>query len=375
MHRTTVYALFSALLSLALSLPVAAADIVIGQVLDQSGLGREISRDYFAGAKVYFDHINAQGGINGRRLSLKTRNDEGIAAKTVQLTAELVERENADVLFGYVGDANVTAAVTSPAFVRSGIALIGAVSGVAVGAAGADKVYFTRTTYAEEARRIIEHFRGTGISNFAIVYTPDDFGRSFRAVLVDSLKNNGLAALSDTAIPADSQAMAAVAARVVAKRPQVVVLLTDTLPAAAFIKAYRELDLGAVLVGTSLINARALLELAGINIAHGVVLTQVVPNPEKHDQPLLAEHARLLKQFLDEPPTHATLEGFIAAKTLVLALRGAGKSARRADIARAVKALRRADIGGPKIDFSADDNRGYAFVEVTFLRRDGRLLY
>ena len=104
-------------------------------------------------------------------------------------------------------------------------------------------------------------------------------------------------------------------------------------------------------------------------------MTQVVPNPEKLDQPVLLEHARLLKQFLDEPPTHSTLEGFIAAKTLVLALRNAGRTLKRADINKAVKALRRADLGGLIVDFAESDNRGFGFVDVTFLRRDGRVLH
>jgi len=36
---------------------------------------------------------------------------------------------------------------------------------------------------------------------------------------------------------------------------------------------------------------------------------------------------------------------------------------------------RNADLGGSVVDFSAPGNRGYTFVDVTFLRRDGRLLY
>lgn len=52
-----------------------AADIVIAQIVDESGDGLEQSRDYVAGARVYFDWINSQGGITGRRLVLITRAD------------------------------------------------------------------------------------------------------------------------------------------------------------------------------------------------------------------------------------------------------------------------------------------------------------
>lgn len=271
MPRSLACALVIALPCLLSNPHAAAQDIIVGQVLDQSGLGREISRDYFAGAKVYFDHTNAQGGVNGRRIVQKTRNDEGNPAKTAKLTTDLIEIDSVDVLFGYTGDANIQAAAATPAFIKSGIALVGAVSDVASSSRPDDHIYFTRATYAEEAKRIVGHFRSSGMTKFAIAFTPDAFGREFRTIMVDTLKKHGLAAVSETAHSSDSSDVRAVARKVLAKKPQVVVMLTDTLPAATFVKAFREFDQGAVLVGTSLINARALLELAGPTIAHGVV--------------------------------------------------------------------------------------------------------
>ncbi len=78
-------------LGLALSPAGAAAgagDIVIGQATDQAGLNLEASRDYNAGAKVYFDFVNSQGGVNGHHLVLRTKDDGGVAERTVSLTRE-----------------------------------------------------------------------------------------------------------------------------------------------------------------------------------------------------------------------------------------------------------------------------------------------
>ena len=47
---------------------VGAADLRIGIVLDQNGITADAGRDYIAGARTWFDHINAAGGINGRRI-------------------------------------------------------------------------------------------------------------------------------------------------------------------------------------------------------------------------------------------------------------------------------------------------------------------
>lgn len=68
-----------------------ADEIRIGSVVDQSGLQSDVSRDYLAGARTYFDQINLLGGINGRKINLIVKDDEGVMANTVKLTRELIE--------------------------------------------------------------------------------------------------------------------------------------------------------------------------------------------------------------------------------------------------------------------------------------------
>ena len=87
----------------------------------------------------------------------------------------------------------------------------------------------------------------------------------------------------------------------------------------------------------------------------------------------MGEHLRLMKKYRDEPPSHLTLEGFLAAKTLVIALRKARKGASRAEIASAMRSLDRADLGGVNVGFGTR-SRGYSFVDIAFLRRNGTLL-
>lgn len=58
----------SSLFSSASGFASTANDIRIGSVVDQSGLQGDVSRDYLAGARTYFDQINSMGGINGRKL-------------------------------------------------------------------------------------------------------------------------------------------------------------------------------------------------------------------------------------------------------------------------------------------------------------------
>lgn len=58
-----------------------------------------------AGARAYFDHVNAQGGVHGRKISYRTYDDAYNPALTVQLTRRLVEEDEVFAVFSSLGTA------------------------------------------------------------------------------------------------------------------------------------------------------------------------------------------------------------------------------------------------------------------------------
>ena len=59
-----------------------------------------------AGAKAYFDYVNARGGVRGREISYRLYDDAYNPAQTVQLTRKLVEDDGVFAIFASVGTAN-----------------------------------------------------------------------------------------------------------------------------------------------------------------------------------------------------------------------------------------------------------------------------
>lgn len=357
---------------LATALQVHADSLVVGQVTGQSGPFADASRDFVAGARTYFDHVNATGGVQGRRIDLRVRDDGGDPARTVELTREVIDQDRADVLFGYFGDANVRAAIRSDAYARSGIALVGAVSGLDPGP-GTTNAFFTRASYEGEIRRVIEQFQGTGIRRIGIAAATLDSSRAVAARTVDILRDAGLEHAATVDIPPAGQDARNAARTLHGTNPHVVIVVADTLSTAGFIKAFRQFDAGTFLVGLSLVNHATIMELLGPKVATGTLITQIVPDPQKSDHAIVGEHLRLMKKYRDEPPSHLTLEGFVAAKTLVTALRRTRKGATRAEIASALRSLVNVDLGGITMGFGAQP-RGYSYVDIAFLRRNGTLL-
>lgn len=82
----------------------AADEIRIGQTLPYSG---PVSGFGLIGKteEVYFDKVNAEGGINGRKIRFITLDDAYSPPKTVEQTRKLVEQDEVQLMFGSLGTA------------------------------------------------------------------------------------------------------------------------------------------------------------------------------------------------------------------------------------------------------------------------------
>lgn len=348
-------------------------DIRVGIVTDQSGINSDVSRDYVAGARTYFDHINALGGINGRKISVLLKDDEGFAANTVALTRELIEKERADVLFGFMGDEGLQALAKDSAFKASRVTLYAPLSGVELDK-GTDRIYFVRPTYRDEARHIIQHFSLLGNTKFAVVATNNAFGMTIGKEMAAQLKARSLTLVNSSVLNTDLKNIDAINRELTKLKAQVVVIAADTISAAEFLKRFRPLNKGANVVGFSTVNHRTLIELATPDFAAGTMLTQVVPHPDANTTKLQFEHRTLMKKYRDEPPSHVTLEGFLAAKGLVRALERSGRDLSRTNIAASLSGEKRFDLEGMTLVFTSKSDRGSNFVDLTFLRKSGALV-
>jgi branched-chain amino acid transport system substrate-binding protein len=348
-----------------------ASEIRVGVVLDQSSVNADLGRDYLAGARTWFDHLNRQGGINGRKITVIVRDDEGQPDKAVTAVRDLIETERVDVLFGAVGDDPVSAIASSAFFRQAGVALYAPLSGFEV-SPQRDNIFYLRPTYRDEVRHVAKHFTQLGSSRFVVVASSNAFGAAISTLAADELNQLKLGTAVRFTFDPSGKDAAQVAAQVAKSDAAVVLVAADTLSLAEFLKRFRKIDKGTNVVGFSTVNHRTLLEFAKPEFAAGTMLTQVVPHPDLPLTRVQSEHISLMALYRDEPPSHLTLEGFIAAKSFASSI--AKGSLGRAGILASLSASRRVDVGGIYLTFTPSDDRGSKFVDLAFLRRSGRLV-
>ncbi len=350
-----------------------AADIRVGIVLDQNGINADTGRDYIAGARTWFDHINATGGVNGRRIQVIVKDNEGTPLNAVKLTRELIDQDKVDALFGYVGDDSLIAVAEDARFRAAKMVLFAPLSGAEIGMSS-DAIVFVRPTYKDEVRHAIRHFGQLSVSRFTVVYLDNNFGRGISTEIRTQLNADGKKPVAELAIPLSLADLGNVARKALAQKPQVIVIVADTIASAEFVKLVRGLDNSAQIVTLSTVNHRTLMELAKADLATGTMITQVVPNPLARVTKLQNDHLTLMAKYRDEPPSHLTLEGFLAAKAFVKLLERTGRDLNHTTIAAAVAGSPRYDIDGMTVSFGGKNDRGSRFVDIAYMRKTGTML-
>ena len=100
----------AASVALATAAPAAAADpgvtakeIVIGTTTALTGPASPGYKDIAPAAKAYFDYVNANGGIYGRKIKYVVKDDQYNPAKAKSATSELILRDKIFAMFGALG--------------------------------------------------------------------------------------------------------------------------------------------------------------------------------------------------------------------------------------------------------------------------------
>ena len=150
---------------------VGKTNIVIGQSVALTGPGSALAVPFHQGAKVYFDRVNAAGGINGRKIELVTLDDRGNAQMASDNTRKLLE-QGVLSLFGFYGSPQVTAIYPQ---IKDSDVLLFAPMAAADEFRGAmyGNVYSVRPGYAEEAAAITKHAEMLGVRRTGILHATD----------------------------------------------------------------------------------------------------------------------------------------------------------------------------------------------------------
>lgn len=341
--------------------------IVLGQSLALTGPGSSLAQPFHQGAKLYFDNINAAGGVNGRKIELVTLDDQGNPANTTANTKKLLD-QGVLSLFGFYGSPQVTAAYP---LIKDRDIILFAPMAAADEFRGAlyANVYSLRPGYSEEAAAITKHAAALGARKLAILHAGD--GESLAAL--DSAQRTMTSMGANLLVNAafSSGAVAGSVDKALAPGPESVLVIGDSQSAATVVRELRAKGFRGPVYGFSNTGESLLAEQLGKSGA-GVVVARVVPKSDGSKVALVRElQADAAAAKLGKPNVYM-VEGYIAARVYTEALRRISKDPTRAKLRKAIEALDDLSIGGFRIHF-VEDRVGSRLVELGLIDSQGRV--
>lgn len=368
-----------ALAVLALS-PARAQDILIGQVSSQtSPVTAMNAKGLFAGFNVYLEHINAQGGVNGRKVKLVNKDDGLAAPKMIELTKEFAADKNVVVLAAYQNTGGMVALAKENTVQQLGFAMIAPFQGDKA-IVGAPNWYPFRSGYPDEVAAMVKEAVFQQKKRVALVYQSATFGPTLAKLAKELAAKEKLNIVTEVMIETAQNDKIDASVKeggiAIAKAdPDAILLLMGGRAAPATVGAIKSSSAqDAQLYGMSILPSAEVFKVVG-DKARGVVITQAVPFPYSATLPVVSQYQKLMKQYApNEPLSFTTLEGFIAAKITVEAIKRAGPNPTKEKVLKAVSNMGQLDLGGVYVDYSANGRNGWGGVDLTVIGANGKLL-
>ncbi len=350
-----------------------AGQLVVTQVAPLSGLDANQGKAYGVGMQLAFNAVNKGSGLNGNQIVLVRKDDGGKHEATLKLTQQSIAEDKPVVLAGYFGISNIEAIARSGILDKEGIALVG--YRAAQVRPETMNLFNVRASLRDEMFKVAEHLSTIGITRLAMVYEQGPGGVALMTSASEVAQKAKAKLVSMAGYPAGTADVSVVVQQMIKVQPQAIMLVASGAAAAAFIEQYRKAGGGAQLFANSGVDMEQLsakltdLQMVGISIA------QVMPSPYKMSSRIAKEFADAAAKSapLEVPVSYAMIEGYVAGKVIVEALRSQGKNPTREGTIKALGSMSYYDMGGYSVSYRPEIRAGSKFVELTILGGRGKV--
>lgn len=358
------------------------------------GLGVELYR----GSMAFFDHLNANGGIDGNTVEIITLDDGYQPDPAVENTIEFLQKNEALCLFNYVGTPTVTRILPLLKGYRGTQKLL------FFPFTGAEPqrqppyktfVFNLRASYRQELAGLVDRLVDINRWRLVVFYQADAYGRSGWDGARRALMTKGLNLVGEATYRRGArfdESMKRQVEILMRARPDAVLSIGSYAACAAFIRDARDMGFDVPIANVSFVGSEKLLGLleaagreSGRDYTRDLINTQVVPSYEDLSLPAVREYRALMDASSPPPPALAdpsykplkysftSFEGFLNAKVMARVLEAYSDNRSRG-LKWAVESVRDIDLGiDVPVGFSETRHQGLDRIYFTTVS-DGKFV-
>jgi ABC-type branched-subunit amino acid transport system substrate-binding protein len=344
--------------------------ILLGQTADYSGPQAAPVKETASAARAYFDKVNAQGGVNGRKIVLESMDDGFDPKRSVENAKKLIDEKNVVALFLFRGTANAEALM--PVIQEKKTLLFAGVgSSIKMHEPMSRYLFNLRAPVQTEVSSVVSQLASQGINDVAVIYTDDGFGKDALDGAKKSFDKFKIKPKAIASIPRGQAEVDAAVAEIIKASPSATLGFCIPKICATIVKKLREA--GSLTQFFSLSNTSSgayVTELGAF--ARGVVVTQVMPYPFDARDAVGREFQKFAKET-GIKESYAAMEGYLSARIMTEALKRAGKNPSRESLVTAFESLNM-NMGGFQVGFSPSTRTGSDFVDLTMISKNGKFI-
>lgn len=355
----------------------AAADrIVVGNIAPLTGVIADLGKEAAESQKACIDSINARGGIRGKKIEIKLRDDGFDAERYVNAATELMEKDKVVALLGGGGTLGIDQLLKRGLLEKYQTPVIGPISGaLPIRYPFNPYIFHIRASYPDEINKMMDQLEVNGRSRIGIVYMDDSEGRAAYGLVRLALKKKGMQLLAVNSYNKELNDIEPAAKAMSNANLDTVIFAGLEQPAGKFLARLRALGSSAQLYGLSFIDARALARYAGADNARGTGLTQVMPYPFSSNLPIVKEYRAAMKKYAPKTDiSYLGMEMYIGCRVFEEGMKKAGPNASGAELIKALESLGKIDLGGFVLTYGPENRLGSRFTDITVVGPDGSLL-
>jgi ABC-type branched-subunit amino acid transport system substrate-binding protein len=321
------------------------------------------------GTQCYFDMINAEGGIHGRKLVLFVRDDGYMPPKTKAIVKELVEGKQ---VFGFASGVGTAPGMAVKKYLHNKkVPWVGPASGSSHWAYPPTRYLFSIfPLYCDEGAILADYaVTSLGRKRIALIYQNDDFGKEGKYGIETSLRKHGLTLVAHAAVELQDSDLSSHCMRLKAGKPDIVIMYLLPKHGAIILQTAAKMGLQTKWMSSSVLSDTDIMYRISKGLFEDVIFTSFAELP--HSQHPLMQKYRTAQRELAPNDRWGVFfyAGFGFVEPMVEAFRRCGRNLTAEGFVDVMESIEGFQGIGPRVTFGAGQRQG---VRACFLARCAR---
>lgn len=351
------------------------SELVAVQVAAFTGPTSYYAGQLAGGMRAAFNARNTARRPGDPAIKLVTADDESRPEKTVELYRKLAQKHKPIAFMYPLGLEPVDTLLKKRIPEELGVPVLGVLPALSINRTD-PHAFRVGVGEVREAETLFDHMRSVGITQIGLTMWDTPPSREMLPVLESNWKLRGLQATAVLVPPNGKVDIPSTVTQLLVSEPQAICCLLPVNEAAVLVRELRGRGRKAAVYGLSLLESRLLWALAGSENARGVVLSQYVPNPFSPRRRIVAQYQSDLRLHAPEASISSySLEGYIAARILLEAIKRAGNSPDAALVRSTLERLQGFDLGDLPVNFTPSNHIALQHIDISVVSDGGKLVY